>query len=103
MGGERDRAKVRSVSLRSGCQSAGSPRALTDGAGVPASASYRSRANSAPFRRLSEFERRDTVNPVWSKRENWRIAAAMTGEEVRTAGDLDEFLVALAEEVEAAG
>jgi len=47
------------------------------------------------FRALNEFEALKETNPRWSKRENWRIAAEMTLEELNDT-DIHEVFTALA-------
>ncbi len=47
------------------------------------------------YRALRPFEKLADVKPAWSKAENWRIASAMTREEVEAAADLGKFLARL--------
>lgn len=46
------------------------------------------------YRALLPYEKRETIQPCWGKRENWRIARAMTKEEI-LATDVGQFLAAL--------
>jgi predicted ATPase len=43
---------------------------------------------------LTPFQKRETLSPMWSKTENWRVAREMTVDELK-ATDLGQFLAAL--------
>jgi hypothetical protein len=43
------------------------------------------------YRGLTPYERREDANPTWAKEENWRIARAMTKDEIM-ATDVGPFL-----------
>jgi ABC-type cobalamin/Fe3+-siderophores transport system ATPase subunit len=45
----------------------------------------------ATYSALTQFQKRETVSPMWPKTENWRIAREMTLEEL-VATDLGQFL-----------
>ncbi len=48
------------------------------------------------YRELGPYESLKDADPAWAKAENWRIAGAMTEDEVAAAGDLGPFLQTLA-------
>jgi ABC-type cobalamin/Fe3+-siderophores transport system ATPase subunit len=52
-------------------------------------------AKGSKYRALLPFENLNVANPAWGKAENWRIANAMTHQEVQAAGDLGTFLARL--------
>jgi predicted ATPase len=49
-------------------------------------------AKGDKYRSLTEFELLSAPTPSWSKTENWRIASAMTADEVSATGDLGKFV-----------
>ena len=51
------------------------------------------------YRALAHYEKLDTADPAWAKNENWKIADAMTFDEVKDT-DLGQFLLHLQKSVE---
>jgi ABC-type cobalamin/Fe3+-siderophores transport system ATPase subunit len=44
------------------------------------------------YRALAPYEGRTTVQVIWSKQDNWKIAREMSAEEIESTEDLGEFL-----------